>query len=127
MAKPLPADSNSTNDTLRFGRWDAAFKNAEVILASKGSGITEIKKSMLRWGDGARAEIRVKWKGLGGGHVFAVENVGGRIQFTDPQCGLQGVSVEEYFKHAHSGLTAYARIDTLAPSELILVCVEART
>ena len=39
---------------------------------------------MQNWGAGSRAVVQVFWK-TGGGHVYNVENVDGRIKFIDAQ------------------------------------------
>lgn len=51
-----------------------------------------IENQMQEWGDGARAEIMVLWKGQkGNGHVFVAEQINGVTHFIDPQSGIDGV------------------------------------
>jgi hypothetical protein len=59
-------------------------------------------------GPGARGVVLIRWPG-GGGHVFSVENVGGRVRFVDGQNGAADVA--HYFLNGHS--TEYLRLDDL--------------
>lgn len=101
-----------------------AFENADVHWALPGTGKREIERLLKEWGEGARAEVGVSWKGANSGHVFVAENVGGKIVFIDPQSGEMDVSY--YFKNVRSNLSRVWRIDNLDPSELIEECCEKR-
>lgn len=76
----------------------------------EGNGLADIEKRMEKWGDGARAEIVVNWKG-GSGHAFVAERVNGKTIFYDPQTGQKDVS--GYFNHVQPGSVRICRIDNL--------------
>ena len=64
-----------------------------------------------KWGDGARAEVVVMWRGSFSGHAFFAERVNGKTRFYDPQNGSMDVS--EYFKRVEPGSVKICRIDNL--------------
>ena len=101
-----------------------AFENADVHWGLSGTGKRDIERLLKEWGEGARAEVGVSWKGANSGHVFVAENVGGKVVYIDPQSGEMDVSY--YFKSVRSGVTRVWRIDNLNPSELIADCCEMR-
>ncbi len=101
-----------------------AFENADVHWALPGTGKREIERLLKEWGDGARAEVGVSWKGANSGHVFVAENVGGKVVYIDPQSGEMDVSY--YFKSVRSNTSRVWRIDNLDPSEWIEECCEKR-
>lgn len=101
-----------------------AFENAEVHWSLPGTGKREIERLLKEWGEGARAEVGVTWKGANSGHVFVAENIGGKVVFIDPQSGEMDVS--HYFKSVRSNQSRVWRIDNLNLSELIEDCCEAR-
>ena len=78
---------------------------------------------MGNWGEGAVAEIHVRWK-TGGAHVFVAQCDGGKIRFVDPQTGNTDCS--NYFTNAVNGATMIARIDGLEPTDLIEKCIKNR-
>ncbi len=82
--------------------------------------IAEIKRQMRQWGDGARAEIYVRWKNRAIGHVFVAEQKDGKTYFYDPQSADKAVG--KYFSDCIKGFTSYTRIDTLKVTDLILKC-----
>lgn len=119
----MPRIMTGVDDTANH--WQSIFENAQWLACSSGSGVTQVTNQLKAWGDGARAEIYVAWKGRGGGaHVFVGENFGGTVQFFDPQSGSMDVS--HYFKHAKTGHTLMCRIDNLDPSDYILGCCEVK-
>jgi hypothetical protein len=75
----------------------------------------EIVRAFKKFGNGARGIVAVLWQ-FGGGHVFNVENIGGGVQFLDPQTGEADVS--RYFDYAE--WTAYARLDDRTPGSGVL-------
>lgn len=95
------------------------WENPEVINA-RGNGIRDIEKQMAKWGDGARAEIVVMWKGSPSGHAFFAERVNGKVHFYDPQNGSMDVS--KYFDRVEPGSVRFCRVDNLQPSEKINDC-----
>ena len=119
----LPRIMTGVDDTANH--WQSIFENAQWLACSSGSGVTQVTNQLKAWGDGARAEIYVAWKGRGAGaHVFVGENSGGTIRFLDPQSGALDVS--HYFKHAKTGSTLICRIDGLDPTDYILGCCEVK-
>ena len=95
------------------------WENPEIINA-RGNGIRDIEKHMAKWGDGARAEIVVMWKGAPSGHAFFAERVNGKVRFYDPQNGSMDVS--KYFNRVEPGSVRFCRVDNLQPSEKINDC-----
>lgn len=95
------------------------WKNPDVISTS-GSGHESIVEKMNEWGDGARAQVVVVWKGVPSGHTFIVENVNGEVRFIDPQTGDENCS--RYFNRVEDNRTLFCRIDDQVPSDFILNC-----
>lgn len=131
VAKPRELDSNgmpSASDRVANG-WMGTFSGARFETCS-GTGRARCDSLMRQWGDGARAEVYIKWHKTKqmrrdpGAHVFIAENIGGKVVYRDPQNGKD--DVEWYFKRAESGLTMIARIDNLQPSGLIDGCCTSR-
>ena len=103
--------------------WQKIFKGAKWnhLKASRGlSQKKEIIELMKGFGEGARAEIYVTWKGGRSPHVFMVENIGGEIHFIDPQPGRNDVAY--YFEHIMPKWTMICRLDQLEPTDLIKGC-----
>ncbi len=130
VAKPCETDGsgNLIEDKI-LDEWMIIFEEARFEICG-GSGKTRCDELMRRWGDGARAEVYVKWhktrlmKADPGAHVFIAENRGGEIVYIDPQTGRE--HVEGYFKKAERGFTMIARIDKLEPSHRIDGCCTSR-
>ena len=123
VAKPAVIDGI---DEFAEYYWDKVFENAIIEKISKGDGKDEIIAKMIEWGDGARAEVYIKWISNDDfGHVFVAENRFGEIHFLDPQNGT--LDVEYYFDTADNGFTKFFRIDNLEPNELFITecCKEA--
>lgn len=99
-----------------------AWENPVKIVCTNGNGKAELEQKMAEYGDGARAEVRVKWEGLDDGHVFAAVQEHGKTMYYDPQPGYE--NCEEYFDYAEEGKTSFVRIDNLEPSALIYECCE---
>ena len=77
---------------------------------------------MLKWGNGARAEICIVQKDNPTAHIFLAENRNGVIHFLDSQIATEGV--EHYFKQAKEGYTIIHRMDNLNFIGLIKECCE---
>lgn len=90
------------------------WKNPEVIHC-KGNGLADIERNMEKWGNGARAEIVVMWKGGGSGHAFVAERVNGKTRFYDPQNANMDVSA--YFNRVESDSVKICRTDNLEINE----------
>lgn len=99
-----------------------AWENPVKIVCTNGNGRAELEKRMAEYGDGARAEVRVKWKDMEEGHVFAAVQEHGKTVYYDPQPGYE--NCEEYFDYVEDGCTSFVRIDHLEPSALIYECCE---
>lgn len=99
-----------------------AWENPVKIVCTNGNGRAELEKRMAEYGDGARAEVRVKWKDMEEGHVFAAVQEHGKTVYYDPQPGYE--NCEEYFDYVEDGCTSFVRIDNLEPSALIYECCE---
>ena len=53
------------------------------------------------WGDGARGQVIIHWKG-GGGHIFNVENRGGKVVYVEGQTTAKdAVNPREYFRRVN--------------------------
>jgi SPP1 gp7 family putative phage head morphogenesis protein len=117
VAKPIAQDAMGSI------LWNAFVnKNIEFI-----SGIREAKKNMLNWGNGARAAVRIAWRGRrGGAHFFVAENRNGTIHFLDPQNG--NLDASNYFKKSNKkpGHLWMLRMDNNTPTDLIALCCEER-
>lgn len=65
--------------------WGRKFSNA--------SGIGDVEKAFSA--PGSRGAVGMMWKNGKGGHIFSVENVGGKVRFLDSQNNV--VNVSHYF------------------------------
>lgn len=119
------------NDTLPYMMndrgWANVYENGKNSLVQCFSNSAEgvqkkVTAQMQSWGDGARAIVRVQWKGGAGGHVFISENHGGQVIFMDPQSGATDVAF--YFGSAKVNQTHLLRIDDKEFSELIQECCD---
>lgn len=90
---------NNGNRIVNPNGWASVFrdKNGKIPEPQKPNGITvaeqvaDIEKKMARYGNGARAIIRIQrfdqlLTGIGG-HVFIAEQINGKTVFCDPQSG----------------------------------------
>lgn len=57
------------------------------VTVDVGKSVAKINSEMKQYGNGSRAIVRV-WRGTNG-HVFIVENRGGKISYIDPQTNEQ--------------------------------------
>lgn len=110
-----------SNDDFAENHWHEAFENIQWTWKLPGTGKRAIEKQMKAWGNGARAEIYVAWKG-GGAHVFIAENDNGVIKYICPQSGRKDYSYR--FQDVCDGTAGIARIDNLKPSKWITHCCE---
>ena len=107
-----------TTKDLSFHPFDV-WKNPDVIKAGKNAK-SEIEDKMKEWGDGARVQIVVVWKGTNSGHTFVAEQLNGQTIFMDPQTGKTDVS--KYFDFVEPNKIRYCRIDNLDFTEKIKEC-----
>ncbi|MFG2057730.1 toxin glutamine deamidase domain-containing protein [Micromonospora sp. NPDC048930] len=71
-------------------------------------GQGDIEQAFQNFGPGSRGVVAIRWNN-GGGHVFNVENVGGKVRFIDGQNA--GRDVADYFTKGHS--TSFVRLDDI--------------
>ena len=127
---PYDADSNGPN--LACGRFATSMWKDEQRVSFHNTAKKPFRKNveeqMAAWGDGARAEVRVAWKGAkGSGHVFVAEQVNGKTVFIDPQSGktnynpFDEIATRGYWADAHWLL----RIDTNQFTDVAKRCFKA--
>lgn len=104
--------------------WRHVFEGQTWEPCASGTGREQCDRLMREWGDGARAEVYVKWKDKRSSHVFVAENRDGRISYMDPQSGK--VSAYSHFDLAEEGKTEISRIDNLEPRRVIEDCCTTR-
>ena len=123
-AKPALLDNTGWiadyDDTVRSKRWKKPFKG--MSWSTPGVTRQEIETAMKSYGDGARAEIYVKWPDKGS-HVFIAEQSQGKTLFLDPQTGKKNCSA--YFTKAKSASIMFARIDGLEPCDEFDIFIES--
>ena len=120
LPRMLDANGNSDPNDPAAIHWREIFDGA-IWERCNGTGKARIETLMASWGDGARAEVYVAWKGRNSGvHVFVAENRNGTVHYLDPQSGNADVS--HYFKRVKIGSTQVARIDNLQPSQWMTHC-----
>lgn len=133
VAKPArTSESGSLSASDKFGSSGSYKKvfDGAVWKKAKSDPAAMVSKSLLEWGDGARAEVYVSWdvkktNGQRGGHVFVAENIGGEVRFVDPQNGSSDVS--SYFDIIEAGKTEYARIDDIDFTDALDDCCTTRS
>lgn len=100
------------------GRWMGAFQQAKaesVGARSTDKVVSNVQRRMQSYGNGSRGVVQVFWKN-GGGHVFNVENSGGKIKARDAQTG-KAVNLKGYLSHAKPGSVNLIRTDNLRVSD----------
>ena len=124
----LPRIMDGT-DTLpygdREGGWKQVMSGMEQANMPSRNTIKAMSAQMAKWGNGARAIVRVTWKGRGSGHVFIAEQVNGVTRYTDPQCAFP-MNIKSYMDGAIKGETQLYRIDNAKPTKLLSKCVKRR-
>lgn len=118
VAYELPYAAHVNKDGTLNSYWMGAFKGAKTVSVAASSNkkvLQNIESKMNAYGPGSRAVIRVQWQ-QGGGHVFNVENVGGKIRYMDAQVG-KNVNIREYLAASKPGRTSIVRTDNLKVSE----------
>lgn len=96
------------------GRWMGAFQNAKaqyVGARTTAKATSNLNEAVKSFGSGARGVVQVFWQ-KGGGHVFNVENVGGKAQYFDAQTGKK-VNIKEYMSNAQPTSVNIIRTDNL--------------
>lgn len=116
-AKPKP-EGEGYSDILCYRPFEV-WEKPDVI-PCKDDGVSDIRKNMAGWGDGARAQVVVVWKNTNIGHTFYVEQDGGEAKFYDPQTG--SLDASGYFKRVEPGSVKLCRIDDRDVTGRILDC-----
>lgn len=106
-AKPQNSGTEDINKIYQM------WKNPKIIRMS-GDGREDIERNMSNWGNGARAQVAVTWKGTNIAHAFIAEQVNGKTRFYDPQAGYKDVT--GYFNNVKPGSVTLTRIDNLEPN-----------
>ena len=116
-------------DRMACGGWRDVMKNANwVNVGARGvdNAVKKLEDQMRAWGDGARAVVNVKWDTYSG-HVFNVENVGGKIVCVDAQPG-RIIDLSTYLSAAQRSKTQLCRVDNLEfDPKMIKRCAKERS
>jgi hypothetical protein len=109
------------------GRWRGAFQHAKTdpVGASGNNAraetrvISNIQGKMQEYGNGSRAIIRIQYRGRSFGHVFNVENRGGRLYYVDAQVGQRytNADMKNLMKVAETNRVTLTRTDNLRISD----------
>jgi hypothetical protein len=86
----------------------------------------QIKRLAEDLPEGGRAWVRVQWdaKYGGGGHIFSVEKIGGKLRWIDAQPG-RTINIDEYIFKAKPGPAfGFARVDDLFPTDGVIEFIE---
>ncbi len=83
-----------TKNNIYAARWRGAFQDAKTENVGVSGNTPTAEKQVMQniadkmrgYGEGSRAVIQILYRG-GGGHVFNVENQGGRIVYVEAQTG----------------------------------------
>lgn len=105
------------------GRWKGAFQNAKTVnVGSRGDTpaaeqrvIGNIESKMREYGPGARGVVQIFYRS-GGGHVFNVENQGGRIIYSEAQLG-EVKNISRTMRDVSTSSVNIVRTDNLRISE----------
>lgn len=100
-------------------RWMGAFRGAKSIDvgADRNSTVRKnIESEMKGFGPGSRGIILVRFQGTTSGHVFNVENVGGKIRYYDAQMG-ESVKINDHLSGTSPAHTRLVRTDNLRMSD----------
>lgn len=74
--------------------------------------VKNIEQKMTEWGEGSRAIVGVGWQKTPQGHVFNVENIGGKAYIVDAQVGKK-LPLRDYINKARVLGVQIARTDNL--------------
>lgn len=107
------------------GGWKDVMTGMEQVNMPSRNTIDKMDAQMAKWGDGARAIVRIRWKGNRGGHVFVAEQVNGVTHYIDPQPG-KAININHYMDNAIKGRTELLRMDKATPTDLLEKCVKRR-
>lgn len=110
-----------------LGRWRGAFRHAVTDqVGSPGNNaraeakvLSNIEAMMKSYGNNSRAVIQIGYRGSRTGHVFNVENRGGRLYFIDAQSGQRYINADmrNLMKIVDTGSVNLTRTDNLRISD----------
>lgn len=103
----LADNGRRTSEILGTYRQADGAKRVAINTRNATATAAEVKS----WPHGARGWVHLQWKGGGGGHVFTVENVNGKVVYTDPQ--LPSRDASKFISQAKAGHVWVARVDDL--------------
>ena len=107
--------------------WPHVYEDADLVPCFSNTGANtrgKVEKLMEQWGDGARAIVRVQWKGGNSGHVFIAERENGLTRFVDPQ--VNDGDCSRYFAEAKKNKTYCMRVDDRKFTDLINQCCKEK-
>lgn len=107
--------------------WPHVFKDPKLEPCFSNSGANtqrKVESLMASYGDGARAIVRVQWRGTRSGHVFIAEQINGKTVFHDPQTNTADCSY--YFASAKKNQTYCLRVDDRDFTDLIFDCAREK-
>ena len=123
------AHATYEDDTMPMGgNWLDCYEGGREALKNVGGANNKrvaknIETEMLSYGNGARAIVRVRWQGLDSGHVFNVENQGGKIIYSDAQVGSFYKNAKEALEGSAVHETQLVRVDNLNFTEKVAQAV----
>lgn len=126
-AKPYGGEGDRLPYMADRNGWPHVYEDAELVPCFSNSGANtrgKVEKLMEQWGDGARAIVRVQWKGGNSGHVFIAERENGLTRFVDPQANDGDCS--RYFALAKKNKTYCMRVDDRKFTDLINQCCKEK-
>lgn len=107
--------------------WPQVFKDPKLEPCFSNTGANtqgKVEALMASYGDGARAIVRVQWRGTRNGHVFIAEQINGKTVFHDPQSNTADCSY--YFASAKKNQTYCLRVDDREFTDLIFDCAREK-
>ena len=103
------------------GTWKNFFKGAQTVSVGKttpNATRKALEAEMAKYGNGARAIMRVQWKGKGAnGHVINVVQRNGKTYYYDGQIGAKYDKPELLFNAIRTKDTGLVRVDNLEFSD----------
>ena len=123
--KPIRSDTLLSFDD-KTG-WASVYENPQIISCSAKTGEKtgeKVREQMKKFGDGARAVVKIILQGSFHGHVFIAEQKNRETVFLDPQTNDNDVS--RYFKKAKKDGTVLLRIDNKKFTDNIKKCCKDR-
>lgn len=117
-----PAIISGTDDYMTNNAWSHTMNGrrwSPVGSRSVSKTAKNIEDEMHKYGDGSRAIVCVIWKKGKMGHVFNVENAGGKIIYVDAQKGYRR-DINKTLSAAKPTKTLILRIDDLNPNTVLL-------